>query len=70
MIVLIFGLAQLIATTLYKNTVQLKEEIMRLILALGGYAMAGVAVAAWATGDTALAAYLLFTAVATWAVLL
>ena len=43
---------------------------MRLILALGGYAMAGVAVAAWATGDTALAAYLLFTAVATWAVLL
>ena len=39
---------------------------MRLILALSGYAIAGVAIAAWATGDTALAAYLLATALATW----
>jgi len=39
---------------------------MRLIFALSGYALAGVAVAAWATGDIALAAYLLATALATW----
>ena len=43
---------------------------MRLALALSGYAIAGVAIAAWAAGDIALAAYLLGTAVATWAVLL
>ena len=39
---------------------------MRLILALSGYAIAGIAIAAWATGDIGLAAYTMTCAICIW----
>ena len=39
---------------------------MRLALALSGYAIAGIALASWATGDIGLAAYAMTCAICIW----